>query len=146
MPSNNTYKTVWNSTLNALPQNERGYYKLSVIAAPNRQVSSEPFFRPLNVVANTVSPQTGHPWRTANIGNLSFSGQEVPAGIVNGINPNFTLAHGTVDPLTLTININDSPQIINVNYTVSGGTKQNIAFATAPANLSIIHAYYLYGS
>lgn len=144
--SNNTYKTVWNPTLNALPQDERGYYKLSVIAGPNRRSTGEPYFRPLNVVANTVSPQTGQPWQTANISNIAFSGQEAPAGNINGINTNFTLAHGTVDPLTLTIVINDQLQIINTNYVVSGATKQNITFTVAPARLSNLHAYYAYGT
>jgi hypothetical protein len=143
---NNTYKTSWNANLNALPQDQRGYYKLSVIAGVERQKVGTNSFRPLNVVGNTVSPQTGQPWQTANISNISFSGQEVPAGLVNGVNKNFTLANGTVDPLTLTMNINSSPLTINIDYTISGGTNQNIAFASAPANSSIIHAYYAYGT
>jgi len=140
---NNTYKTVWNSTLNALPQNQRGYYKLSIIAGPNRQVAGEPYFRPLNVVANTVSPQTGQPWQTANISNIHFSGQEVPVGNINGINTTFTLAHGKVDPLTLTITINGVP---SVNYTVSGATNQSITFSSAPLKQSQIFAFYAYGT
>ncbi len=140
---NNTYQTVWNPTLNALPQDERGYFKLANIAAPNRQSVGEPYFRVLNVVANTHSPSTGHPWQTANISNINFSGQETPAGNINGSNRNFTLAKGKVDPATLSIVIND--QVIT-NYAVSGATNQDITFGFAPANNSVIFAYYAYGS
>jgi len=101
---------------------------------------------PLNIVANTVSPQTGNPWTTSNISNISFSGQEVPSGNINGINTNFTLAHGTVDPLTLLITINDQPLVDNINFTVSGISKQTITFTTAPPNKSKIFAYYAYGT
>jgi len=149
---NNTYQTVWNANLNALPQNERGYYKLSQIAAPNRQSVGEPYFRVLNVIGNTVSPNTGHPWQTTNISNISFSGQEVPSGNINGTNKNFTLAHGTIDPATLTIIINGDPLTNNIDYTVSGATNQNITFTNAPGNILIpnantlqMYAYYAYG-
>jgi hypothetical protein len=146
---NNTYQTVWNPTLNALPQDERGYYKLSVIAAPNRQSVGEPYFRVLNVVANSVSPSTGHPWTTANIaaGTIQISGQEVPTGVKNGSNQNFTLKHGTVDPTTVFVTINDRILIINQDYTISGGTNQNLTLLDiAPKPLDWFFAYYAYGA
>ena len=140
---NNTYKTVWNPTLNALPQNQRGYYKLSHIAAPNRQSVGQPYYRVLNVVANTTSPSVGNPWTTANISNIHFSGQETPLGNINGTNTNFTLANGKVDPATLLIIINGSAVS---SYSVSGATNQNITFTSAPSKQSTIYAYYAYGT
>jgi hypothetical protein len=85
----------------------------------------------------------GNPWTTANISNIQFSGQETPIGIINGVNKNFTLAHGNVVPSTLTIIINDSPIL---SYGLSGGSNQNIAFSVAPANNSVIFTYYAYGT
>lgn len=146
---NNTYQTVWNPTLNALPQNERGYYKLSKIAAPNRQSVGEPYYRVLNQVANTVSPSTGHPWTTANItaGTIQFSGQEIPAGIKNGSNQNFTLKNSNVDPSTVFTTINDQILVMNVDYTISGATNQNLTLLdTAPKSSDWFFVYYAYSS
>ena len=147
---NNTYGVVWNPTLNALPQDERGYYKLSHIAAPNRQSIGEPYFRILNVVANTVSPSVGQPWTTANIvaGTLKFSGREIPDGNANGTNTIFTLAHGTVDPASFSGTINDIPlgSNPNVDYTLSGGTNQILTLSAAPAINSEFYVYYAYGT
>lgn len=144
--ANNTYQTVWNPTLNDLPKDERGYYKLSQIASPERKKVGTNSFRPLNVVANTVSPSTGHPWTTANLSSINFSGIETPNGNINGINTEFILKNGTVDPITLTIIIDDKLQQINSDYLVSGVTNQNITFASAPTKNSIIYAYYGYGT
>ena len=146
--SNNTYNDggKWNKALNALPKDQRGYYKLSVIAAVERQKMGTNSFRPLNVVANTHSPQTGHPWQTANITNVRASSREVPSGIINGVNTNFSVAHGTVDPLTMFITIDDVPLNQGTDYVISGATKQNIAFVIAPANNSIIYTYYGFGT
>ncbi|VVC05063.1 Uncharacterised protein [uncultured archaeon] len=144
--ANNTYQTVWNPTLNTLPQNERGYYKLSQIAAPERQKIGTNSYRPLNVVANTVSPTVGHPWTTQALANVNFSGQETPTGNVNGINATFYLANGTVDISTLTITVDDLLQIQNQDYTISGATYQTIQFIDAPSKKSIIYAFYAYGT
>lgn len=64
---NNTFNntelgTNWNSILNALPKNQRGLYKLTHIAEPERQKVGTPSFRILNVYAGTHSPTVGHPW------------------------------------------------------------------------------------
>jgi hypothetical protein len=143
---NNTYKTVWNPILNALPQDQRGYFKLSQIASPERQKLGTNSFRPLNVVGNTHSPLTGHPWITANIANIKFSGQEIPVGNINGINKNFSLAHGKIDPSTISITINDIPLTINSDYSLSGATNQSLSFSSAPLINSKIYAYYIYGT
>ena len=142
--SNNTYKTVWNANLNALPQDQRGYYKLSMIAEVERKklIPITNSYRPLNIVANTASPWCGCPWKTAHIANINFSGQETLIGTINGVNANFSLAHGNVDTGTLLITINNAPA---TNYVISGTSNQNIAFNTAPGNLSVIFAYYAYG-
>jgi hypothetical protein len=68
--ANNTYQNVallginWNEILNALPQSERGAYKLANIASPERQKFGTNSFRPLDVfnAPGTVSPMTGQPW------------------------------------------------------------------------------------
>lgn len=136
----------WNAILNSMPQNERGPFKEIWIAQPERQDQNTAGFRPLNVWANTHSPQTGQPWQTANISLINFSGQEIPTGNINGTNTNFTLAHGTIDPITLTVVLNGTPLIINEQFTVSGGTNQNITFATAPPSKAQLFVYYAYGT
>jgi hypothetical protein len=142
---NNTYKTVWNPTLNALPQDERGYYKLSQIAAPNRQSVGQPYFRVLNQVANTHSPSTGHPWSTANISNIQFSGQETPIGAIDGSNKNYSLRHGKVDPATFFATVNDKILVSTVDYTLTGATFQTLSLTNAPAKSSWFFVYYAYG-
>ena len=83
-------------------------------------------------------------WRTAKRGKVVEIplGQETLIGTINGVNANFSLAHGNVDTGTLLITINNAPA---TNYVISGTSNQNIAFNTAPGNLSVIFAYYAYG-
>lgn len=62
--ANNTYQTVWNATLNALPKSQRKDYKLQNIAAPERQKKGTNSYRPYNQYTSpgTHSPTTGHPY------------------------------------------------------------------------------------
>lgn len=74
--SNNTYKTIWNPILNALPQNQRGAYKCANIAQVERQKVGTPSYRILNVYVGTVSPVVGHPWTTSGEINASYAFQD----------------------------------------------------------------------
>jgi hypothetical protein len=47
--SNNTYQTVWNATLNALPKSQRGAYKCQNIAQVERQKVGTNSYRVNNV-------------------------------------------------------------------------------------------------
>ena len=59
-----SYQQVFNATLNALPKDQRRDYKLTNIAAVDRQQVGTPSYRTLNQYTSpgTVSPAVGHPW------------------------------------------------------------------------------------
>lgn len=97
--ANNTYQNVallgknWNEILNALPKSERRLYKLTMIAALERQKMGTPSYRILNeIIGNgTFSPTVGHPWNistdntvTTNTFNDSTTGQPYTINIANG--------------------------------------------------------------
>lgn len=64
MSNNNTYMTIWNATLNALPKNQRGAYKCQNIAQLNRQKIGTNMYRILNVYTGSKAPVSGRPWTT----------------------------------------------------------------------------------
>lgn len=69
--ANNTYQTIWNPILNALPKAERGPYKLLNIAQPERQKVGTNSFRILNVYSITA-PLATKPWITTPSNTSTF--------------------------------------------------------------------------
>ena len=71
------------------------------------------------------------------VSTLPYS--EVPSGTVNGSNKVFTLTYTPVNPAGIQVVLNGGIQKNGVDYTMSGNT---INFVTAPANGSIVYAFY----
>jgi hypothetical protein len=93
--ANNTYRDggVWNTALNALPKSERRLYKLTMIAALERQKIGTPSYNPFNVIIGngTFSPIIHRPWSlgnqttvTTNTFNDSVSSEPYTVNITNG--------------------------------------------------------------
>lgn len=74
-------------------------------------------------------------------GSAGYTYAEVPAGLINGSNVTFTLAHVPAAPTVMIVELNGAVQYQNAggDYTVSGST---ITFLSAPVAGSTLVVYY----
>ncbi len=74
------------------------------------------------------------------VGFANIANNEVPAGVINGVNTIFTLAFTPIAPGILLVAINGAVKVQGVDYTLVG---QTITFAVPPPGGAVISVLYL---